>query len=152
MNQIPLFFFSMYVTLTVKISISPPYESKNFFKSESIYSKTSVNFFSVCTTSYNLSNCSINTLSDHNLSCLVGYLTIFGCFSSFNNEISRIAVHGTYIVRETWVENIKSQASGNLRLLLHCPNEYALRQQRDWFHGSVPCRQYHKFLKEKDNY
>src|SRR4051812_26898378 len=39
-------------TLIVDGSMSPPLASRNFFKSESRYSKTSVSFFSVWRTSY----------------------------------------------------------------------------------------------------
>ena len=43
-------------TLTMSASISPLQLSKYFLRSWSEYSKTSVNFFSLCTTSHNLHN------------------------------------------------------------------------------------------------
>lgn len=83
------------LTLMVAISSSPPIASMNFLRSESRYSKTNVSFFS---TWWSNTRWKLLFISDKQIEpvCNTSHSrTMFGCFSSFNKAISRIAVHGT---------------------------------------------------------
>ncbi len=72
----------------VGTSSSPPLASINFLRSESMNSKTSVSFFSVCKTSHNLHKIAVRII-------ISSYRTMLGCLSSLSKAISLIAVQGT---------------------------------------------------------
>ena len=77
------------IALMMSMAGSPLQLSRNFLRSWSQYSNTSVSLRSLCSTSSSLPGITANETAGG------PDRTMFGCWSSLRIEISRSAVHGT---------------------------------------------------------